>query len=155
MNPEELGRFLTKYGNILKREIQSQLNKNTPYAPGYNLNAYSNGRNNAFSGNAPKSAFGSGNLSNSVEVVYDPQTQYLKGKGSGQSVLIPILQAWARSKGLDPNAAFAIRRNIFKFGIAPTNFYGQALDKVADLIGVEFGNDMDNYIDTLFDNIID
>lgn len=177
MEPEVLERFLLKYGGILKKEIQDQLNKPVPYAPGYNKDAYNNGRNPNFSGNAPKSAFGIGNLSKSVEVVYDrdqqtlgvlmasywkyveygvpPKPEYLTGKGSGQSVLIPILKAWAASKGIDPNAAYAIRRNIFKFGIAPTNFYGQALDNIADKIAADFGDDMDDYIDTLFDRIID
>lgn len=171
---EFIQELLTRYGNLLRDEIRKNLERARAYSPGFAGTAYSNGRNPAFGGNAPKSPFGS-NLNNSIEVVIDgdtlqlamadywkyveygvePKPQYLKGRGSGQSTLIPILMEWARSKGIPEGAAFAIRRNIWKFGIQPTNFYGEALDKVADIIAKDFPNEADDYIDEFFDRLFE
>lgn len=52
-----------------------------------------------------------------------PQPQYLNGKGTGKSKFIQALKKWCRIKGIDENAAYPIRRNIWKFGIKPTNFF--------------------------------
>lgn len=172
---ELVQRLLEKYGNLLKKEIQLNLDKVRTNSPGFNRNAYSDGRNPKFAVNTPKSPYGIGNLSKSIEVVIDgdtlqlamadywkyveygvpPKPQYLKGSGSGQSQLIPALMLWARSKGLPEGAAFAIRKNIWKYGIAPTNFYGEALDKVADYIAKDFGDEADDYIDEFFDRLFD
>lgn len=46
-----------------------------------------------------------------------------KGSGTGKSKFISNLQKWCRKKGIPQSAAFAIRRHIWKFGIAPTNFF--------------------------------
>lgn len=46
-----------------------------------------------------------------------------KGKGTGKSKFIAKLKQWCKIKGLPENAAFPIRRSIWKFGIAPTNFF--------------------------------
>jgi len=167
--------ILEKYGNLLKREIQKNLDKTRTNSPGFNKNAYSSGRNPEFAVNKPKSPFGIGNLSKSVEITIEdntlqlsmadywkyveygvpPKPQYLNGKGSGQSQLIPALMLWARSKGLPEGAAFAIRKNIWKYGIAPTNFYGTALDNVAEFIARDFGDEADDYIDEFFDRLFD
>jgi hypothetical protein len=45
------------------------------------------------------------------------------GQGTGKSKLIPALKKWCRTKGIPEGAAFAIRRNIWKFGIKPTQFW--------------------------------
>jgi hypothetical protein len=45
------------------------------------------------------------------------------GKGRGKSKFITSLQKWCRIKGLPEGLAFPIRRNIWKFGIKPTNFF--------------------------------
>jgi hypothetical protein len=45
------------------------------------------------------------------------------GRGTGQSLMIPALKKWCRIKGIPEGKAFAIRRNIWKFGIAPTQFF--------------------------------
>lgn len=53
-----------------------------------------------------------------------PQPKYLKGKGKGKkSKFIEALKKWCKIKGIPEGAAFPIRRNIWKFGIAPTNFF--------------------------------
>jgi hypothetical protein len=46
-----------------------------------------------------------------------------EGGGSGKSAFITALQKWCEIKGLPKNAAFPIRRNIWKFGLPPTNFF--------------------------------
>lgn len=46
-----------------------------------------------------------------------------KKGGSKKSKFIEALMKWCKIKGLPTNAAFPIRRNIWKFGIAPTNFF--------------------------------
>ena len=49
---------------------------------------------------------------------------YKKGQPTGgKSKFISSLQKWCAIKGIPKGAAFAIRRNIFKYGIAPTNFF--------------------------------
>ena len=167
--------LLVKYGALLKTEIQDNLAKATNFAPGFNGSAYSNGRNNMYGGAASKSPYGS-NLYNSVTIkITDDETlelsmadywkyveygvpakpQYLKGKGSGTSTLIPILMDWAESKGLPRGAAFAIRRNIWKYGIVPTPFYGIAIDKVTEMIASEFDKDADKMIDEFLDRLFD
>jgi hypothetical protein len=45
------------------------------------------------------------------------------GKGSGKSKFISELQRWCVIRGLPKGAAFPIRKNIWKNGIAPTNFF--------------------------------
>jgi hypothetical protein len=46
------------------------------------------------------------------------------GKGSGKkSEFITKLQKWCAIKGLPKDAAYPIRKNIWKNGIAPTNFF--------------------------------
>lgn len=172
---EFVAQILERYGKLLKKEIQLNLNKTRFNSPGFAGNAYSNGRNPNFSVNSPKSQFGVGSLSQSVEVDIDgdtlqlsmndywkyvengvkPKPDYLKGTGSGTSVLIPLLKEWAKSKGLPEGAAFAIRKNIWKFGIAPTNFYGDALDTVADYIAKDFPDEADDYIDEFFGRLFD
>lgn len=46
-----------------------------------------------------------------------------KGKGTGKSPFIESLMKWCVIKGIPKEAAFPIRRNIWKYGIAPTNFF--------------------------------
>lgn len=45
------------------------------------------------------------------------------GRGTGRSLFIPALKKWCRIRGIPEGKAFAIRRNIWKFGIAPTQFF--------------------------------
>lgn len=52
-----------------------------------------------------------------------PHPEYLKGKGTGKSKMIPALMKWCQIQGLPKEAAYPIRRHIWKFGIKPTNFF--------------------------------
>lgn len=45
------------------------------------------------------------------------------GGGTGKSAFIAALQKWCVLKGLPKEAAFPIRRHIWKVGIPPTNFF--------------------------------
>lgn len=45
------------------------------------------------------------------------------GKGTGKSKLIPALKKWLRDKGQPESEAFRIRRIIWRYGIAPTQFW--------------------------------
>jgi hypothetical protein len=52
-----------------------------------------------------------------------PQPKYLTGQGTGKSKFIQALKKWCRIKGIPEGAAYPIRRNIWKYGIKPTNFF--------------------------------
>ena len=52
-----------------------------------------------------------------------PQPKYLTGKGSGKSKFIEALKKWCKIRGIPQGAAYPIRRNIWKYGIKPTNFF--------------------------------
>jgi len=46
------------------------------------------------------------------------------GNGTGgKSKFIQSLFKWCQAKGMDKNAAFAIRRKVWRDGISPTNFF--------------------------------
>lgn len=47
----------------------------------------------------------------------------MDGKGTGKSEFIKSLMKWCQAKGLPKGLAFPIRRSIWKYGIAPTNFF--------------------------------
>jgi hypothetical protein len=181
MNPEQLNAFLLQYGQFLVDAIKNQLNQNYQYAPGFKGDAYSNGRNRAYAGLAPKSSLGQGNLSNSVTYTVnndnemtismsdywkyvefgvnpDNTRQYLTGRGTGgTSPFLSALQSWATRKGFqDPvGASYAIRRNIWKFGIQPTKFYGTAVDNLTELIADAFQDQADEMIDNFLDNLFE
>lgn len=171
MDEEQLNNLLSRWGNIFVQELQNALGNTFPYAPGFRLDAYSNGRNSAYSGTGNKIA--SGELFRSIEAVVNgtdlelymlnywryvndgvaPKPQYLegKGKGGGQSAFIQSLLPWIqRRMGISGpqalGAALAIRRNIWKFGIAPSNFYTIAVDNMITKLEAEFG---DQYFDIL------
>lgn len=52
-----------------------------------------------------------------------------KGRRKGTYPPIAPLLQWAKIRGLSENTAYGVRQNIFKFGIAPTPFIMQVLDK--------------------------
>jgi len=170
----EIQLFLLKWAAELKVQVRNELARPRTHSPGYDRNAYSNGRNPNYGGSFAISD--GGDLWNSVDTVMindnygwyleindyywnvdqgtKPHPEYLKGKGSGgRSKFIASLTKWAAGKGFnDPlGAAFAIRRNIWKYGIVPTNFMGDALDNISVLIEEEFGDAADKWIDVLLD----
>ena len=169
----DIQRFFQKYSELLKQEVRNELARPRRHSPGYDRNAYGQGRNPQYGGDFAISD--RGNLWQSVNTrvvnngygmeleiadyyIYQdqgvrPQPQYLEGNGTGSSNFLTALTQWAASKGFSnpASAAFAIRRNIWKFGIAPTNFMGDALDNITLMIEDEFGDAADKWIDELLE----
>lgn len=52
-----------------------------------------------------------------------------KGRKKGTYPPIAPLKKWARLKGMDEGAAYAIQKKIYKFGIKPTNVIDKAIKK--------------------------
>ena len=79
-----------------------------------------------------------------------PQPKYLNGKGSGKSNFIKALKQWCKDKGLDEGLAFPIRRNIWKFGIKPTNFFTipttRRQKQFEEMIAKNMAKDIENQI---------
>lgn len=79
-----------------------------------------------------------------------PQPQYLTGKGTGKSKFIAALKKWCKVKGIPQNAAFPIRRNIWKFGIKPTNFFTipttRRQKQFEEMIARNMAKDMENLL---------
>ena len=147
MTPDELEAILNVWGEIYTNELRKTLkNKLYTFAPGYKLDAYSKGRNQQYSGQQNKIASGSlyksirYDVSNGLLQIYmAPHWKYVnygveakgytkkKSGGGGKSEFISALVNWSKTRlGLPQkealSMAFATRINIFKFGIAPTNF---------------------------------
>ena len=109
-----------------------------------------------------------------------PNPKYDKGKsgGGGTSPFIQSLLKWISIRGIKPKGykgkgaysksaklglALAIRKNIFKYGIAPAGFYDKTYDKLDGLfenpppyiaaqlerLGDSIGNDIENLIDNI------
>ena len=101
-----------------------------------------------------------------------------EGKGGGVSPFIQSLLKWISIRGIQPKGykgkgryskgtklglALAIRKNIFKYGIAPAGFYDKTYDKLEDLFNnppayiaeklqrleASIGNDISNLIDNI------
>lgn len=147
MTPDELNALLNVWGEIYVKNLRKVLTKKTfTFAPGYKGNAYGLGRKTEYAGQNDKIASGSlyksikYNVQNQfLEIYMAPHWKYVnygvqakgykkmkRGRG-GKSEFITSLVAWSKTRlGLSgQNAlsfAFAARTNIFKFGIAPTNF---------------------------------
>lgn len=61
---------------------------------------------------------------NGTEKNWGSKFSYKNGKPTGRkSEFISALQKWCQIKGIPKEAAYPIRKNIFKMGIAPTNFF--------------------------------
>jgi hypothetical protein len=131
--------FAKKFQDTLK----ASLAKPYPFAPGYNK------ERRPFGIRDMKSK--TGNLYNSIEVKFDTSSDTIvismldywqnvnDGRKPGKYVPIKPLMEWIRHKGFNKNKktgkfqkfnikgmAFAVSKNIQKFGIAPTNFYDDA-----------------------------
>ena len=172
--------FMKRYGNLLTEAFRKELNKKYMYSPGFSGRAYASKgkdgdtwrarkkRNRDYAGTAPKSPFGS-NLSNSIETVWDDQMQTLgilmadywqvvdEGRQPGKWAPIQPIKDWLNKPNINlpQEAAFAIQKNIYKFGIRPTGFYGRAVDKIASKIEKDFGDDFDTYLDTFLDTLLE
>ena len=179
---EELRAFMMEYGKILVDAIKYNLNQPFAYAPGFDNDAYNQsvadgGRNPKFKGSAAKSPFGSA-LSDSIELQWDNNASTLNvlmldywkyvnfGRKKGKYAPIAPIEEWLAKKGIQGrdkkgrfvtrrSTAFGVSTNIFKFGIAPTNFYGNAVDSVVDKLVENFENNADDMIDRFLDNIFE
>lgn len=114
-------------------------------------------------GNRPYPKVASGSLVNSinyrlVETANYVQVQllannYLKwvdeGRRPGTYPPIRAIQRWVAIKGIKPEAAWAIRQNIYKFGIKPTN----VIKKTIRTIELSRNNNR-KYEERMVDNIV-
>lgn len=162
---EQLAAFMTIWGNRFVAELKAQLLVKYNYAPGFAGNAYGEGRNPAFQGTASK--YATGNLYNSISSnITDEGLELLMldywewvnyGRQAGKYVPIKPLEDWATLKGFeDPTgAAFGISTNIKKFGIAPTNFYETAIDKLQEQFDRELADNVERSFTMFFDNLLE
>jgi len=160
--------FLILWGNRFVAELRTRLNSEYFAAPGINDegtdvgDAYSKGRKKEFAGNFVKSPVGS-KLYESIEGRITPDGfellmldywEYVNyGRLKGKYVPISPLENWAKTKGF-PNplgAAFAISKNIYKFGIAPTFFY----DKAIASLELQFEREADVMVDKTLNDFFD
>jgi hypothetical protein len=136
---EAMNEFAKKFQDTIK----ASLVKPYPFAPGYNKERRPFGVRNMKSK--------TGNLYNSIEVNFDSSSDTIvismldywqdvnDGRRPGKYVPIKPLMDWIRHKGFNKSKksgkfqkfnikgmAFAVSKNIQKFGIAPTNFYDDA-----------------------------
>lgn len=160
---DELKRFMDTWGSRFSRELKARLAATYDYAPGFNGDAYGQGRNNKFAGSSDKIATGSLYNSISWEPTEDGfvllMNRYWEwvnyGRQPGKYVPINPLEDWARLKGFDNprSAAFGISTNIKKFGIQPTYFYDDALDilesQFNESLEDQFGKTFQDFLDNL------
>ncbi len=184
---ESLQEFLQLWGNRTVNELKFRLAQSYSYAPGYNGDAYSNGRRGEYKGKsmrgqAPKSAPNSA-LYNSIqgqvtadgfEILMNAYWEFVnygvqpnstyngktdpKNPRGGSSPFISSLQQWGTKKlGLDSKdalgMAFAVRQNIFKFGIAGTGFFESALGTIESEFEMALDEQMGRSISEFFDKI--
>ena len=160
---DDFKNFVNLWGSRFERELKNRLAATYSYAPGFNGDAYSNGRNPNFGGSSEKIA--SGSLYNSIQWVptsdgfvllmnrYWEWVNY--GRQPGKYVPIRPLEEWATLKGFDNprGAAFAMSKNIQKFGIAPTYFYDDALDilesQFNESLEDQFGRSFQDFLDNI------
>lgn len=127
-NTEE---FLIKYGNSVEKEIKKRLSNHGKIATGnlYDSIGYEYGENKAefyieffmddYGRFVDRGVNGFAKRQGS-EYSFKPKN----GKGTGKkSKFITALMKWCKVKGLPETDAFRIRRGIWKFGIAPTQFW--------------------------------
>jgi len=93
-------------------------------------------------GNKPFAKVASGSLINSInyklqdtangiqfQLLANDYIKYVdQGRRPGTYPPINAIKQWVRIKGIKPEAAWAIRTNIFKFGIKPTNVIRKTLN---------------------------
>lgn len=161
----ELKSFMTTWGDKFVNELKAQLLFKYNFAPGYNGNAYSAGRNPEYQGTSSKYATGtlynsiSANLTDDgLELLMMDYWEWVNyGREPGKYVPISPLENWASLKGLEnPRAvAFGISKNIQKFGIAPTNFYETAIDKLQGQMEKELEENVERSFTMFFDNLLE
>lgn len=124
-------RFVTTYANQVEQEIESRLTSNGKIASGelYDSIGYTIKQD----GSKIKLTFSMADYGKFVDKGVNGYAQSRgsiysfkekNGQGSGgKSEFISRLQKWCAIKGLPKGAAYPIRRNIWKYGIASTQFF--------------------------------
>lgn len=161
----EYDRVMTDLAKKFQEFLKASLAKPYPFAPGYT------GQRQPFGVRNMKKQTGA--LYNSINVQFNPQTDEITvsmldywryvndGRKPGKYVPIKPLMAWIRAKGFNKNkqtgrfqkfsikgTAFAISKNIQKFGIQPTYFYDDAFaefeeafaDEAVQALGIDVLN---------------
>lgn len=180
---ESLKQFLQMWGSRFENELKLRLSQSYTYAPGYNGNAYAQGRNLAFGGQGPKSIAGAGSLYSSIqgqitqdgfEILMNSYWEYVNygvqpnanytgitdraNPRGGTSAFISSLQKWGQRKlGLSAEdalgLAFGARRNIFRFGIAATGFFEAAAANLSDDFDMSLEEQMGKSIEDFLDKL--
>lgn len=147
---------LELYGDLFVIEIKKALAQNYPYAPGYSGSRGEMGRANKIAGvhyGYPTSLYDSVRSSYNpntmeVEILMNEYWQWVdQGRDKGSYVPIRPLELWAQQRlGLNEDeaksAAFGISTNIYKFGIAPTDFYNIAQQKMAVILETQLTQEL-------------
>lgn len=121
--------FITNYANQVEQEIETRLYNAGKVASGelYDSIEYEIKENKTTISLTFKMAEHGNYVDkgvNGTEKRWGSKYSYKEGKPTGKkSEFISALQRWCQIKGLPKEAAFPIRRHIFKMGIAPTNFF--------------------------------
>ena len=162
---------LELYGELFVIEIKKALELKYDYAPGFNASRSVIGQANKIAG----VHYGyNQSLYDSVRYSYNPNTMEVEilmneywqwvnqGRDEGTYVPIRPLELWAQKRlGLDAkeakSAAFGISTNIKKFGVAPTDFYDIAQQKMAQVVegqlteelGVSFAQFMQQVVEDI------
>jgi hypothetical protein len=94
-----------------------------------------------------------------IEIISNEYLQWVdKGRRPGKYPPIKPIANWARIKGIDAKAVFPIARNIFKFGIKPTNVIQttdrQMLRQVDSALAQEIADNMEIYVANTYINVV-
>lgn len=147
---------LALYGDLFVIEIKKALSQAYDYAPGFSGSRSVIGSANKIAGvhyGYPTSLYDSVRSSYNpntmeVEILMNEYWQWVdQGRQEGSYVPIRPLELWAQKRlGLDgaeaKSAAFGISRNIFKFGVAPTDFYNIAQQKMAEILETQLTEEL-------------
>ena len=120
---KETNAFIRKYGDQVEQEIEKRL---TTYGKIATHKLYDSIRYEVKETKAEFIlTFEMLEYGKFVDKGVKPQPKYLSGhhKPQKRSKFIEALQKWCKVKGIPVGAAFPIRRSIWKYGIAPTNFF--------------------------------
>lgn len=150
---------MVELGNQFVQIIRDSLMKNYDYGMGFD-------RKRPVLGSSP--LYASGDLYNSVEAQYDPETKGLdilmnyyweyvdRGRGPGKYAPIAPLIEWATLKGFDNprSAAFGISTNIKKFGIRGTQFFSmvatdQIINDLEEYLADQLGIDLETFFNAM------
>lgn len=157
LTEEALELLIKKFVEEIKKQIET---KKFPYAPGYNgRGTYRNDGDKIATGQLYDSI--QGNVKNTPQgpiavLSYADYFKYVNEGRRPERRRVPIreLLEWIKIRGVrfrnergrfrrgtNENMAFAIQRNIFKYGIKPANIYDKGLDGIEGYF-IDFPNNL-------------